>query len=58
MKLEIFQQILNSIKKYQNITLYIHERPDFDALGSAYGFKAFLKEYFPEKKGYWTGFTL
>lgn len=49
------EQILNLIKEFENITLFVHERPDFDALGSAYAFKEFLKEYFPDKKVYVAG---
>ena len=47
--------ILNLVKDFENITLFVHERPDFDALGSAYAFKEFLKEYFPTKKSYVMG---
>ncbi|WP_052663453.1 DHH family phosphoesterase [[Mycoplasma] testudinis] len=49
------KQIINKVKEFENITLYVHERPDFDALGSAFAFKAFLSEYFPDKKAYVMG---
>ncbi|WP_036448908.1 DHH family phosphoesterase [Mycoplasmoides pirum] len=54
-ELKIESHILNLVKEFQNFTLYVHERPDFDALGSAYAFKEFLKEYFPDKKAYVMG---
>lgn len=51
----IQKQIINKIKEFNNITLYVHERPDFDALGSAFAFKSFLAEYFPSKTVYVMG---
>jgi phosphoesterase RecJ-like protein len=38
------------IKKYENISLFFHEYPDGDALGSVYGFLSFLKKEYPQKK--------
>ncbi len=54
-QLKIEHNILNMIREYENFSLFVHERPDFDALGSAYAFKEFLKEYFPDKKAYVMG---
>ncbi|WP_027119367.1 DHH family phosphoesterase [[Mycoplasma] testudinis] len=54
-KLPVFEKILNKIKKYDKITFFIHESPDFDAFGSAYGLKAFLHTYFPKIKSYVMG---
>lgn len=54
-QLQIYNQIIDKIKDFKNITLFVHERPDFDALGSAYAFKAFLAEYFPDKSAYVMG---
>ncbi len=42
--------ILNKIKEYENISLFFHEAPDFDALGSCYGLKEFINDNFPNKK--------
>lgn len=54
-ELKIETQIFELIKEYDKFTLFVHERPDFDALGSAYAFKEFLKVYFPEKTAYVMG---
>nr|WP_033160166.1 bifunctional oligoribonuclease/PAP phosphatase NrnA [Mycoplasmoides alvi] len=54
-EIKIQNHILSLVKGFNNITLFVHERPDFDALGSAYAFKEFLKEYFPDKKAYVMG---
>lgn len=55
MKLEVYTQILSKIIKFDKITLFIHERPDFDTLGSAFAVKAFINEYFPKKTAYVVG---
>ncbi|GMO14539.1 MAG: bifunctional oligoribonuclease/PAP phosphatase NrnA [Mycoplasmoidaceae bacterium] len=41
--------IINLIKKYDNISLFFHEHPDFDALGSVFAFKEFIKVLYPKK---------
>lgn len=41
--------ILKKINEYENISLFFHEAPDFDALGSCFGVKEFIKENFPNK---------
>jgi phosphoesterase RecJ-like protein len=43
------KQIIKLIKKYDNISLFFHEYPDFDALGSCFGLKAFINKKYPEK---------
>lgn len=48
-------QILNLVREFDKITLFVHERPDFDALGSAYAFREFVHEYFPNKQTYVMG---
>lgn len=41
--------ILKKIKSYNKISLFFHERPDFDALGSCYALKQFIDDNFPGK---------
>ncbi len=41
--------ILNKIDKYDKISLFFHERPDFDALGSCYALKEFINDNFKNK---------
>ena len=48
-KLSLFKQIEEKIKKYQNIIIFHHIRPDGDCLGSQFGMKYLLKENFPNK---------
>jgi bifunctional oligoribonuclease and PAP phosphatase NrnA len=55
--MNVKHQILNKIKKYQNIVIFRHLRPDMDATGSQYGLSLILKENFPEKKVYVVGDT-
>ncbi len=43
-------EIFNEIKKNKNILILPHINPDGDALGSCFGLKYALLEYFPEKK--------
>ena len=42
--------IANKIKKCNKIAIFFHEIPDFDALGSAYAFKSFILNKFPNKQ--------
>lgn len=46
---QIKQTIIKKIEQYTNIALFFHELPDFDALGSVYGFKAYLQNKYPKK---------
>ncbi len=48
-KLSLFKQIEEKIKKYQNIIIFHHIRPDGDCLGSQFGMKHLLEENFPNK---------
>jgi phosphoesterase RecJ-like protein len=41
--------IINKINEYQNISLFFHEVPDFDALGACYALKRYIRDAFPEK---------
>lgn len=45
-----YKILLDTIKKYKKITIFRHERPDGDAVFSAYAFAEFLKSNFKSKK--------
>ena len=49
------EEILELIKKYETIMVFRHTSPDFDALGSQFGFVYWLKANFPNKKIYAPG---
>ena len=51
----MFQNMLNTIQKYNTIIIHRHSRPDGDALGSQIGLKYLLQENFPEKAIYIVG---
>lgn len=53
--LEIKKQILIEIKKWDNIIIHRHERPDPDALGSQNGLAELIQTSFPEKTVYTAG---
>ena len=42
--------IIDKITHYRKISLFFHEIPDFDALGSCFALKRFIKDTFPEKE--------
>ena len=44
--LEIF---IEKIEKYKNISIFFHELPDFDALGSSFALQNFLIKKYPKK---------
>lgn len=46
----IEKQIIEKIEKYNNISLFFHEIPDFDALGSCFALKLYLNDKYPEKQ--------
>lgn len=46
---ENFEYILKKIEKYTNISLFFHERPDFDTLGSCFALKEFIGDNYPNK---------
>ncbi|GAA8717490.1 hypothetical protein oki361_25090 [Helicobacter pylori] len=48
-KLLIFKQLEAKIKKYKNIVIYHHIRPDGDCLGSQFGMKNLILENFKNK---------
>lgn len=43
------QVIIDKIKEYDCISLFFHERPDFDTLGSCFAVREFIKTNFPNK---------
>lgn len=46
----MYQELIKSIKKYDKIVIFRHERPDGDAVFSQFGMYEFLKENFPNKE--------
>ncbi|ACF07556.1 Bifunctional oligoribonuclease and PAP phosphatase nrnA [Metamycoplasma arthritidis] len=54
-KRELFKEIENKIKEYDNIVIFHHIRPDGDCLGSQFGLKELIKDNFPNKKVYTVG---
>ncbi|MDE6894271.1 MAG: bifunctional oligoribonuclease/PAP phosphatase NrnA [Malacoplasma sp.] len=47
--LGITEIIIKKIQEYENISLFFHERPDFDALGSCFAVREFIYDNFPNK---------
>lgn len=47
--LDITEIIIKKIKEYENISLFFHERPDFDALGSCFAVREFINDNFENK---------
>ena len=50
-----FEELLETIQRFDIITLYRHGNPDCDAVGSQFGFREWLRLNFPEKKVYALG---
>lgn len=48
--LDLKQTIINKIDDYTNISIFFHEQPDFDALGSAFALQFFIKTKYPQKE--------
>lgn len=46
---EVINIIIDKIRNYENISLFFHERPDFDALGSCFALREYIKDNFPSK---------
>ncbi len=46
----IKQKIIDKITEYDNISLFFHEIPDLDCLGSCFALKWYIKSKFPNKK--------
>lgn len=51
-----YQRILQIIEQYPIITIFRHQRPDCDALGSQFGLKTIIEENYPDKQVYAVGF--
>lgn len=49
------KEILNKIKEYEDIVIYRHVNPDYDAFGSQYGLYEILKSSFNDKNIYVAG---
>lgn len=49
-QLEVHDQIWAKVQEFDHLTFFVHERPDFDALGSAFAFKELINNMFPEKR--------
>lgn len=47
--LGITEIIIKKIQEYENISLFFHERPDFDALGSCFAVREFIYDNFSNK---------
>ena len=41
--------VLKKIKEYDEIAIFRHIRPDFDALGTQFGLATWIKDNFPNK---------
>jgi phosphoesterase RecJ-like protein len=54
----MFDQILQEIKKFNNIIILRHQNPDPDAIGSQLGLANILRENFPDKNIYTPGTDL
>ncbi len=50
-----FGNLLDCIKEYKTITIFRHEHPDCDAMGSQYGLYTWLRQNFPGKNIYALG---
>ena len=50
-----YQDLYDLINKYQIITIYRHQRPDGDAVGSQLGLKQFILDNFKDKEVYAMG---
>lgn len=51
----MLKKILNKIEEYQDIVIYRHINPDYDAFGSQYGMYYLIKDNFPGKSIYLEG---
>ncbi|BAC44375.1 bifunctional oligoribonuclease/PAP phosphatase NrnA [Malacoplasma penetrans] len=47
--MDITEIIIKKIEEYENISLFFHERPDFDALGSCFAVREFINDNFKNK---------
>jgi len=47
--MNLYDRIIELIKKYDKISLFFHQNPDYDCLGSVFAFQSFLKQKYPKK---------
>jgi len=50
--MNVQEEILQTIQRYQTIIIHRHQRPDPDALGSQVGLAEILRNSFPDKTIY------
>ncbi|WP_029608408.1 DHH family phosphoesterase [Mycoplasma simbae] len=55
MKIGSTQVAIDAIKKYKNIVIFHHTRPDGDCLGSQHGLAQMIRDNFPDKNVYTIG---
>ena len=53
--MNLFEAVMQEIRRHSRIILHRHKKPDGDAMGSQVGLKHILKENFPEKEVYAVG---
>ena len=46
---KFLETFIKKIEKYKNISIFFHELPDFDALGSSFALQNFLIKKYPKK---------
>lgn len=51
----MLETLLHLIESYNTITIYRHQNPDCDALGSQFGLKQWIKDNYPNKDVYCLG---
>ena len=51
-----FKELTKKIEEYDTITIFRHQRPDCDALGSQFALLTWLKDNYPDKKVYALGY--
>lgn len=51
----MFKEMLKKIQQYENIVLYRHVNPDFDAFGSQFGLYDIIQFTYPEKRVFLAG---
>jgi phosphoesterase RecJ-like protein len=54
--INMYNTIIQAIKKAPSITVFRHINPDHDALGSQYGLITWIRETYPDKEVYACGF--
>lgn len=50
-----YKKALKKIKEFQNIVVFRHQRPDFDAFGTQLGLVTWIKDSFPTKTVHFVG---